>query len=171
MTTSVACASVSATHDDRDRGLLDLLAWALAQGTQPLAWWAERLGLDGEQLDALLEGEGARLLRARMRRAVAETSGAPEVSQALRGCVIEIAAGQPEAGTLAQLSLALRRLPDWIAAEWTRGQSLSLPAQLRDVPHSQQSDAELLAYAASIDPVEYRALLAETRELLEQMEQ
>jgi hypothetical protein len=104
----------------RRQGLLDLLAWAIADGRRPREWWAEQLCLDAAGFDALLEGEDERLLRARMLNAVAGCTTGQDVARALRGRVLELLAGAPKAAVLAAAALTMSRLPQWAVQECRR---------------------------------------------------
>jgi hypothetical protein len=150
----------------RQAGLLDMLAWALADDSHPKAWWAGRLGMDEHELDALLAGEGERLLRARMLRAVGEASGSRDVSRAIRGRVVEIVAGAPKASALASLALTLKRLPPWMAAEWTGHGDAHAAAPLQLSGYA-AAEAE---YVPTLDDLpELKAAIEEAKLLLVKM--
>jgi hypothetical protein len=150
--------------------MLNLLAWALADGGHDRGWWAGRLGLDAAQLDALLEQEQQRLLRARLLRAVGETTGSREVAQALRARVLELAAGQPKGATLAQLALTVKRLPAWIVHEWDPEVPL-VPDSWRGLRAGAAGPpVEPDPWDAVPDAAELKEALAEARELLEKLD-
>jgi hypothetical protein len=160
--------STNSISSPRQAGLLDLLAWALADDSHPKAWWAGKLGMDEEELDGLMLGENDRLVRARMLRAIGEATGSREVSRAVRARVMEIAAGQPKASVLAQLAITIKRLPLWIVAEWIPRTSLvkRTPDGLTVIEAAAEEDG----WNELPDAGELKAALAEAKALLLKMD-
>jgi hypothetical protein len=159
---------LSDSTSPRQSGLLDMLAWALADDSHPKAWWAGKLGMDVDELDELMLGENDRLVRARMLRALGEATGSREVSRAIRARVMEIVAGKPKGGVLAQLAITIKRLPMWIVAEWISRTSLvkRTPNGLEVVEPEADSDG----WDELPDAGELKAALAEAKALLMKMD-